>query len=150
MTEGALVLIEELPIPVEDLWALWTETDRVSKWLAAGATIDLRVGGTYELSGHLGDKPLGEPIGGPIVGLEEEYVIKVTWRLPADLGPSVSEASPATTLGVWFQPLGPNRTRIRLEHDGWRDGEDWATARQWQADAWTSVLSRLKQGSLPA
>jgi uncharacterized protein YndB with AHSA1/START domain len=150
MAPGPLVLIEELQIAVEDLWALWTEPDKVSKWLAGGATIDLRVGGTYELSGHLGGKPLGEPIGGPITGLEEEYVLKVSWRLPADVGPAVSEATPPTTLGVWFQPLGPARTRLRLEHDGWHEGGEWAAARQWQTDAWTSVLARLKQGNLPA
>jgi len=149
MTTEPLVLIEELPMGVEDLWALWTESAKVANWLAGGATIDLRLGGTYQLSGHLADRPLREPVGGPIVGLEEEYVLKVGWRLPSELGPAVSGATPATTFGVWFQPLGPNRTRLRLEHDGWREGEDWAAARRWQTEAWTAVLERLTKGNLP-
>lgn len=149
MSPEPLVLIEELQIPVEDLWALWTDPEKVSKWLAGEATIDLKVGGTYLLSGHLATRPLHEPIGGPIVGLEEEYVLKVGWRLPSELGSEVSRASPATTLGIWFQPLGPNRTRLRLEHDGWGDGEGWAQALRWQTDAWAAVLARLKQGNLP-
>jgi uncharacterized protein YndB with AHSA1/START domain len=148
MTEP-LVLIEELPLAVEDLWALWTEPEKVTRWLAGGATIDLRIGGTYQLSGHLGGRPLHDAIGGPILSLEEEYVLKVSWRLPTELGPSVSGAAAATTLGVWFQPLGPNRTRLRLEHDGWRDGDEWAKSRGWQSETWTAVLDRLKKGNLP-
>jgi uncharacterized protein YndB with AHSA1/START domain len=149
MTAAPLVLIEELPTPVESLWALWTEPDRIAKWLAGGATVDLRIGGTYQLSGHLATRPLREPVGGPILGLEEEYVLKVAWRLPSELGRAVSSATPPTTLGVWFQPLGPNRTRIRLEHYGWRQGDEWEAALRWQTDAWTAVLSRLREGNLP-
>jgi uncharacterized protein YndB with AHSA1/START domain len=150
MTVAPLVLIEELPIPVEDLWALWTEPDKIAGWLAGAATIDLRIGGTYQLSGHLANRPLREPVGGSILGFEEEYVLKVAWRLPSELGSAVGSASPPTTLGVWFQPLGPNRTRIRLEHDGWREGDEWAAALRWQTEAWTAVLSRLREGNLPS
>lgn len=150
MAVEPLVLIEELPMAVEDLWALWTEPDKVTRWLAGGAAIDLRIGGTYQLSGHLADHPLEEPVGGAILGLEEEYVLKVGWRLPTELGPADRDASPTTTLGVWFQPLGPNRTRLRLEHDGWKDGEGGAAARQWHLKAWTEVLERLKRGDLPS
>lgn len=135
---------------VEDLWALWTEPDKVARWLAGGSRIDLRVGGTYELDGHLATRSLSAPVGGAIVGLEEEYVLKVAWRMPAELGAAVRDASPATALTVLFQPLGPNRTRLRLEHDGWRDGDDWTAARRWQSEVWTAVVERLKQGNLPA
>jgi len=134
---------------VEDLWALWTEPEKVSHWLAGGSTIDLRVGGTYQLSGHLMERPLPAPVGGPIVGLEEEYVLKVHWKIPAGFGEAVAQTTPPGTLGVWFQPLGPNRTRLRLEHDGWRDDADWSAALQWYRETWTAVLARLKQGNLP-
>lgn len=150
MTPEPLVLIEELQTPVEDLWALWTEPEKVGKWLAAGSEIDLRVGGTYRLSGQLVSRPIREPVGGTIVGLEEEYVLKVAWQAPSELGPIVREAVPPTNLVVLFQPLGPNRTRLRLEQDGWRDGAEWAAARTWHQEAWTEALSRLKQGNLPA
>ena len=148
MAAEPLVLVEELPLAVEDLWALWTEPDQVAKWLAGGSKIDLRVGGTYELSGHLVSHPLKEPVGGPIVGLEEEYVLKVAWRLPSELGVSAPDTVPPTTLVVLFQPLGPNRTRLRLEHDGWRAGDDWTAALRWHTEAWTDVMARLKQGNL--
>jgi uncharacterized protein YndB with AHSA1/START domain len=149
MPPGPLVLIEELPIPVEDLWSLWTEPDKVARWLAGHATIDLRIGGTYELSGALVGRPISGAVGGPIFGLEEEYVLRVAWRLPSDFGGEVSGAAPPTTFVGLFQPLGPNRTRLRLEHDGWRDGEAWAAALRWQTDAWTEVMARLKRGDLP-
>ena len=149
MAPEPLVLIEELQTPVEDLWALWTEPSKVAQWLAGGSTIDLRVGGTYQLSGHLMSRDLREPVGGPIVGLQEEYVLKVAWRLPTELGPIVRDATPPTALTVLFQPLGPNRTRLRLEHDGWQPGDEWATALRWQTEVWTAVLDRLKQGKLP-
>jgi uncharacterized protein YndB with AHSA1/START domain len=148
MTPDSLVLIEELQIPVEDLWALWTEPEKVAKWLAGGSQIDLRVGGTYRLTGHMVSRPLREPVGGPIVGLEEEYVLKVAWQPPAELGAAVRGAVPPTNLVVLFQPLGPNRTRLRLEQDGWREGVEWDAARNWHSEAWAEVLARLKQGSL--
>jgi uncharacterized protein YndB with AHSA1/START domain len=149
VTAQPLVLIEELQIPVEDLWAMWTEPPQVEKWLAGGSDIDLRIGGKYRLTGHLASRPIAEPVGGPIVGLEEEYVLKVTWQLPAEVGSAVRDATPPTSLVVLFQPLGPNRTRLRLEQDGWRDGPEWDAARRWQHEAWTEVMNRLKKGGPP-
>ncbi|MCI4352772.1 MAG: SRPBCC domain-containing protein [Thermoplasmata archaeon] len=149
MASGPLVLIEELPLAVEDLWALWTEPAKVARWLSGGSTINLVVGGTYELNGHLATRNLSEPVGGAIVGLQEEYVLKVAWRLPAELGRAVRDATPSTGLTVLFQPLGPNRTRLRLEHDGWREGDEWTAALRWQTEVWTAVLERLKLGNLP-
>lgn len=148
MASEPLVLIEELQTAVEDLWALWTEPEKVAKWLAGGSQIDLRIGGTYRLSGHLVGHPLRDPVGGAIVGLEEEYMLKVAWQLPTELGPAVRDAAPPTTLVALFQPLGPNRTRLRIEQDGWREGEEWMAARRWQTEAWTEVLARLKPGIL--
>ena len=145
MPPGPLILIEEFATPVEELWAWWTEPDEVREWLAGDATIDAKVGGHYLLKGPIAGRPAEGMMGGPILGLEEEYVLKVAWRLPPELGPNVSGASPATTLTVLFQPLGPNRTRLRLEHDGWRDGEDWARAFQWQTETWNAVLARLRE-----
>lgn len=144
-----MVLTEELPIAVEDLWALWTEPGKVEQWLAGGATIDLRVGGKFELSGHLGGRPIQTPVGGAILGLEEEYVLRVGWRLPAELGAEVAGAEPPTVLVALFQPLGPNRTRLRIEHDGWRDGDVWAAALRWQSETWSEVMARLKKGRPP-
>lgn len=150
MATPPIVLIEELPMAVEDLWALWTEPEKITRWLAGGAHIDLRVGGVYQLSDRLMDRTLSEPVGGPILGLEEEYVLKVGWKLPGEFGPVLRDPTPVTTLGVWFQPLGPARTRLRLEHDGWREGEEWVTVRSWHLAVWTEALDRLKKGPLPA
>lgn len=145
----AIVLIEEMPTPVEDLWALWTDPEQVTQWLAGSATIEARPGGPYLLGTHLAGRALGGWIGGPITGLEEEYVLKVAWKFPPEFGTSVSQPEVSTSVTVLFQPLGPNRTRLRVEHDGWPDGVDWAKARQWQSEAWAAALARLKRGDLP-
>ena len=145
MVDGPLVLIEEIQAPVEDLWGLWTESEQVASWLAAGSAIDLRVGGSYVLTGALASRPIPGPVGGPIVGLEEEYVLKVSWRFPPELVAGTSGEAPTTALTVLFQPLGPNRTRLRLEHDGWTQDEAGTSALKWHTEAWTEVLARLKQ-----
>jgi len=147
MGDAPLVLIEELQTPVEDLWALWTDPEEVTRWLAGSASIDLRVGGSYLLSGHLLSHALSDPVGGPIVGLEEEYVLKVAWRLPSSLGTALHELTPPGTLVVLFQPLGPNRTRLRLEQDGFGSGPEGEAALQWQKQVWADVLAHLKQKS---
>lgn len=44
---GTIVLERMLPGPIERVWAYLTESDKRSKWIAAG-DMDLREGGSYE------------------------------------------------------------------------------------------------------
>jgi uncharacterized protein YndB with AHSA1/START domain len=59
--------------PIEDVWALITEPDRVEEWLGV-ADVELRVGGRFRLL-EVG----GQGIAGVILTLEEPNLIEYTW-----------------------------------------------------------------------
>ena len=59
--------------PIEELWELITDPDRVEEWLGV-ADIELRVGGRYRLL-EVG----GQGIAGVILTLEEPHVLEYTW-----------------------------------------------------------------------
>lgn len=138
-----IVLIEEFPHPVEDLWAWWTDPAAAVPWLTGRLAADLRVGGEYRLEGSLGSRPIDRPVGGPISALEEEYLLEL--RVPGEppVGPAAAQSHPVF-LGVRFQPMGPGRTRLRLEQRGWPEGADGEAARGWFAEAWADVFARLR------
>jgi len=57
------------PSKIEDVWAAWTEPDRLNRWFLQ-ATGDLRVGGTFQLIGNAG---------GEIKRCEPHRLLAVTW-----------------------------------------------------------------------
>ncbi|HEV2448899.1 MAG TPA: SRPBCC domain-containing protein [Thermoplasmata archaeon] len=134
----------EFAAPVEDLWAAFTEPARIARWLSAAAEVDLEEDGRYALLGAFGAPASTERLGGRILSLEEEYSLRVGWNGPEALAGLLNVAPPPTTLFVRFQPLGPARSRLHLEHLGWGDGEAWSAARQWHVDYWREALGRLK------
>jgi uncharacterized protein YndB with AHSA1/START domain len=134
----------EIGAPVEDLWAAFTEADHLTRWLCQSAAVSLKVGGAYEIRGPLGGDSSSETMGGTILALEEEYSLRVAWSGPALLAPLLNVTPRPTTLFVRFQPLGPARCRLHLEHLGWGDGEEWQAARDWHEDYWREALARLK------
>lgn len=134
----------EYAAPVEDLWAAFTEPARLSRWLCASAEVDLEEDGRYALVGAVGAPTAEERLGGRILSLEEEYSLRVGWNGPKQFAAVLNVAPPPTTLFVRFQPLGPARSRLHLEHLGWGEGEPWSAARQWHVEYWRQALDRLK------
>lgn len=59
--------------PIEDVWALITEPERIEEWLGV-ADVDLRAGGQFQLL-EVG----GQGIAGVILGLEPPRVLEYTW-----------------------------------------------------------------------
>jgi len=140
-----IVRIVELERPVEEVWDLWADPARVAEWLVPRLRVDLRAGGSFEPVWE-GDDAGTRPAGGSrILSLEEEYQVRFEWRGPPQFAELLNRDRPATTVSARFQPLGPGRTRLRLEHTGWGDGEAWAAARSWHDEMWGTALERLRQ-----
>jgi uncharacterized protein YndB with AHSA1/START domain len=59
--------------PIDDVWALLTEPERIEEWLGV-ADVELRTGGRYRLL-EVG----GQGIAGVILTLEEPRVLEYTW-----------------------------------------------------------------------
>lgn len=59
--------------PIEDVWELLTDPDRVEEWLGV-ADVELRIGGRFRLL-EVG----GQGIAGVILTLEPRHVLEYTW-----------------------------------------------------------------------
>ena len=134
----------EIGAPVEDLWAAFTDPKHLSQWLCGSAEVTLEEGGRIVLRGPSGEGSGSGALGGEILALEEEYSLRVAWDGPDLLATLLNVSPRPTTLFVRFQPLGPARCRLHLEHLGWGDGEEWESARDWHVDYWREALGRLK------
>ena len=147
MSAEPIVRIVELERPVEEVWELWTDPAKVVGWFVPKARVEVRVGGSFE-PGWDGEPGAPGPSGGSrILSLEEEYQMRFEWKAPPQFAALMNRDPPATTVSVRFQPLGPGRTRLRVEHSGWADSDAWAAARSWHDDLWEKALERLRQVS---
>ena len=112
----------------DEAFALFTEPERLRRWQAVSASIDLRVGGDYRLTvtpGHIAC--------GTFTEIEPGKRVVYTWGWEGsdDLGPG------ASTVVVDLEPSG-DKTLVRLTHLG-------LTAEQavGHSEGWTHFLDRL-------
>lgn len=122
---GTIHFERELPGPIEQVWAYLTESEKRSKWLAAGE-MELRVGGNVELNfNHKNLSPYDDPIPekyqqhargstmtGRITKLDPPRLLSYTW------GESWGEESEVT-----FK-LTPKNNKVLLELTHRRLGDD--------------------------
>ena len=93
---------------VDEAFALFTEPERLRRWQAVSAAVDLRIGGDYRLSvtpGHIAS--------GTFTEIEPGKRIVYTWGW---IG-SDETAPGSSTIRVDFEPAG-DKTLVRLTHGG--------------------------------
>lgn len=134
----------EVPAPVSDVWKAWTTTDGVKLFFAPDASVNLTVGGEFEV--HF-DKTAPEGKRGSegckILAFDPERLLLFTWNAPPQY-PAVRDGNKKTWVIIEFSDLGTNRTQISLTHLGWRNGEEWDKVYDYFVVAWPKVLSWLK------
>jgi uncharacterized protein (TIGR03086 family) len=117
-----------VPLPPDEAFALVTHPDRLRRWQAITARVDLRAGGEYRwtiIPGHT--------VRGSYTEVEPGRRVVFTWGWEGseDLPPG------ASTVIVTLEPA-PGGTNIRLVHEGLTG--DQATS---HAEGWTHYLARL-------
>ena len=129
---------------VEDVWAAWTTNEGVTSFFAPASTVDLRVGGPYEIFFDPGAEPGKRGAdGASILAFQEGKMLSFTWNAPLHM-PEIRRQW--THVVVRFFRLGPDKTRVSLRHDGWGEGEKWDRAFEYFLRAWKDiVLPRLEQ-----
>jgi uncharacterized protein (TIGR03086 family) len=112
----------------EEAFALFTEPERLRRWQAVSAAVDLRVGGEYRLTvtpGHIAS--------GTFTEIEPGKRVVYTWGwVGAD-----SPAPGGSTIVVELEPAG-DKTLVRLTHQG-LTGDQAAG----HTEGWTHYLDRL-------
>ena len=119
-----------LPVSPEDAFALLTEPERLRRWQAVSARVDLRAGGEYRwtiVPGHVAAGTFREVEPG------RRLVFGWGWEGNPDLLPDTS------TVTVTVEPADGG-TRVTLEHDGLTE-EQTAS----HAEGWNHYFERLEK-----
>ena len=120
--------------PVSEVWEAWTTEDGIRSFFAPECTVDLRVGGKFELL-FLPDAEPGQrgAEGCRFLAIQPEKMLSFTWNAP----PHLPEArSQWTHVVVRFFEAEGGRTRVTLRHDGWGEGGEWDEAFAYFEKAW--------------
>src|SRR5690606_31504850 len=112
----------------DEVFALFTEPERLRRWQAVSASVDLRVGGDYRIT-----VSRGHVAGGTFREIDPGRRVVYTWGwLGSD------EVPPgASTIVVDIEPAG-DKTRVRFSHRGL--GAEEAAS---HTEGWTHYLDRL-------
>jgi len=143
MTTGLMIRkIVVVQASVDDAWQAWTTMEGVTAFFAPQASVELAVGGDFEMyfdpkmpEGKRGSE------GCKILSFVPGEMLSFTWNAPPHM-PAVRLER--TWVVLYFQPLEEKKTRISLVHLGWQVGEEWQKALQYFDKAWEVVLGRLQ------
>jgi uncharacterized protein YndB with AHSA1/START domain len=147
--------------PADVVYRLWTTEDGVKSFFAPDAHIDAREGGEYTILFAPDADPAGfdhGTAGAHLLRLVPGRAVWFEWvAFAADesLGPNAPPVAPRSLrdmrpLPTWVEitldpvPGDAGRTRVRLVHHGFKDGEPWAASRAWFEGAWGHVLAGLE------
>lgn len=129
--------------PLSLVWYAWTISDRVSEWFAPESVVESVEGGAYELYFVPGNREDMNTKGCKITKLTEEKELHFTWKGPDQFAEIMNQGD-LTVVKVHFEAVEENTTRVRIEHSGFKDQNDWTEAYNWHQMAWSQVLSSLK------
>ncbi|MDJ0785499.1 MAG: SRPBCC family protein [Myxococcota bacterium] len=137
---GSIVQERELSASAERVFEALHDPERMARWLVPGelesATVDVdfRVGGTFKVVMHGSERDFGQS--GEYLVIEPPRRLVFTW-----VSDFVPEAVARTRVSVSLDPLGPERTRLRLVHDELpREGDDY----DGHQGGWSSILDKLE------
>ena len=139
----AIVKSVEVAGTLEAVWEAWTTSDGARTFFSSHVDIELRPGGRYEvlfrLTGPEGERGSEDCT---VLSYLPKSMLTIEWNAPPDFG----ELRHLRTIVVMeLESVTPDRTRVRLTHHGWGEGERWQDLYVYFDRAWSFVLSNLKK-----
>lgn len=127
---------------VADVWTVWTTNDGITSFLAPKANIKLEIQGPYEVFFDP-EAPLGfrGTEGCKVIGFDQMKQLSVEWKAPPQF-PNARRQK--TRVNVYFETVEA-LTKVRIEHSGWQQGEEWDETFQFFDRAWDLDLARMQQ-----
>jgi uncharacterized protein YndB with AHSA1/START domain/uncharacterized protein YciI len=132
-----------VPASLSDVWKAWTTTEGVKSFFSDHATIELKLGGKFEVL-FLMDRTYGEQ------GSEDCFILSFLpmsmlsfeWNTPPEFGPLRDKR---TVVVLQFEELSPREVRVILTEHGWGTGSEWDAVYDYFNRAWPFVLKNLKE-----
>ncbi len=131
--------VVEIDAPVEAVYRAWSTAEG---WRAvydrpeSAANIDLAIGGRYE---WLFDGSVGSN-GCQILSYVPNRMLSFSWNAPPQ---QAANREHRTWVVIETEPLGEDRTRLRLTHLGFGDGDAWDETYAYFDVAWENVLDGM-------
>ncbi len=143
--ERTLTKRARVPLPVAEVWRLWTTSDGIAEWLVEHNDVELRLGGPYEFYfNHEGAPGTRGGEGNRVLSFLPEKMLSFSWNAP----PHLDYTRPRQThCVVEFDSRGPS-TDVTLHHLGWPtaaadDHPQWDETFAYFDSAWDSVMAAL-------
>ena len=125
----------EIQAPPERIWDALTRPEILTCWFAESGDVDPRPGGHLQFGGRysFSYRP-GDPVGRPIVDLEEGRFLTFLWPIGDGAGRTIE--TPVT----WRVEPAPSGSSLEVVHDlkDFERGDGWGPA-----DAWSVYLNGL-------
>lgn len=134
-SKGETVSLEKsvlVPLGPDETFALLTEPERLRRWMAVTARVDLRAGGGYRFT-----VTPGHSASGTFVEVEPGQRLVFTWGWEGE----TAVPPGASTVTITLEPAAAG-TIVRLVHEG-LDEEQAAS----HLEGWTHFLGRLEQAA---
>ena len=135
-TESALEMKRVFQAPVSRVYQAWTKPEMMDKWYFPGTpmhahcTVDLRIGGSYEVQMHPEE---GDPY--IAIGVYKEIIpnekLSFTWSWLGDEHESL--------VTLTFRSLNPSETELTLLHEQFTNEEE----RDSHGEGWVGTLDQL-------
>ena len=135
-SETALEMKRVFQAPVERVYQAWTKPEMMSQWYFPGpgmhahCTVDLRIGGSYEVQmhGQEGDPYVARGVYKEIIPNEK---LSFTW--------SWTNEEHVSLVTLIFRSINPSETELILKHDQFMGDED----RDSHAEGWVGTIDQL-------
>ena len=125
--------------PLDEVWRAWTTSSGMAEFHPPGASIDLRVGGAWDVAFDLDEDAHDDfAEGGRVVSYLPRELLSVEWTSRMPSGRELQ-----SRVVVLFERMGRS-TRVKLAHLRLHDDEG-AGIRQHLEQSWRTLLGELEQ-----
>ena len=133
----------EVAASLENVWHAWTTTEGVNTFFSPNATVDLRVGGPFEIY-FIDDAPYGSrgSEGCKILSYLPMKMLAFDWNSPPQFEPLRHKRTQVILL---FEQTEPGKVKVDFSQYGWGVGEDWDQVYAYFDKAWSYVLGNLQK-----
>ena len=136
--------------PVSEVWRLFTTREGLESWMVAHAEIELKVGGLmrtqYDPKGALGDP---NTIVNEVLSFEPERMLSIrVQQAPANF--PLPQAVRRMWTVIYFQPLEPGMTNVRVVGLGFGEDADSHKLREYFRKGNAETLEQLQKRYWPS
>ena len=127
--------------PRSEVWKAWTTPEGITTFFGQAADIELRHRGPFEIYFDL-DQPEGTrgSEGCEVLSWLDQEMLSFTWNAPTNF---LEVRMQRSFVVLQFSDEGKGKTKLKLTHSGFGEGEQWKEVRAYFDNAWDFVLKNL-------